>query len=66
MSDRTNQTLANLTYEVLSASVQMQALLERLNQMAPTIVSAQDVQTAQQRAARLRVLLKSLQSNQKR
>jgi hypothetical protein len=61
MSDRTDQAIHNLTYEVITMAVDQFKFYQRLHQVAPNLVSASDVQVAEPRLNRLRSLLKGLQ-----
>lgn len=65
MSDRTHQTLTNLTYEVIEIAVDHLAFYRRLNKLNPDLVSDSDVQVAEQRLNRLRTMFKTLQRQPK-
>ena len=55
-SDRVEQELANLTYEVTQLAVDNLTFYKRLHQLSADLVSASDVQVAEQRVRRLRTL----------
>lgn len=63
MSDRTDQALANLTYEVITVTLEQLQFYKRLNQVAPTLVSHTDIQLVEKRLNRLQNMFKSLQQS---
>ncbi|MBW4474074.1 MAG: hypothetical protein KME45_27420 [Stenomitos rutilans HA7619-LM2] len=65
MSDRTTQTLTNLTYEVTAIAAELYKFYQRLHQVAPNLVSASEVHDAEQRLNRLRTMFKGLQQRAK-
>jgi hypothetical protein len=55
-SDRVEQELANLTYEVTQLAVDNLTFYKRLHELNSNLVSVSDVQVAEQRVRRLRTL----------
>lgn len=66
MTDSTHQTLTILTYELSAIGVDQVAFYRRLHKLNPDLVSADDVQVAEQRLNRLRTLFKNLQRQQRK
>ncbi len=65
MSQRHDQTLANLTYEVTQIASDQFSLCRRLNELNTDLASDSDVQAAAQRVKRLRAMLTLLQKQAK-
>jgi hypothetical protein len=65
MSQRHDQTLANLTYEVTQIATDQFVLCRRLNELNPDLAKDSDVQVAAQRVKRLRSMLTLLQKQAK-